>query len=113
VVVWASRRIGRPVKWIAARSESLMADNHGRDQTVTAELALARDGKFLALRWRALHNVGAYIEGAGAIPIVFSLRLAPTVYDVPAVAAESRAVFTNTAPTVPYRSVWKLATNTR
>jgi carbon-monoxide dehydrogenase large subunit len=103
VVVWASQRIGRPVKWIAARSESLMADNHGRDQTVTAELALARDGKFLALRWRALNNVGAYIEGAGCVPVVFSLRLAPTVYDIPAIAVESRAVFTNTAPTVPYR----------
>ncbi|MGA2128744.1 MAG: xanthine dehydrogenase family protein molybdopterin-binding subunit [Xanthobacteraceae bacterium] len=103
VVTWASRRVLRPVKWIASRSEALMGDNHGRDQLVTAELALAADGRFLALRWSALHNVGAYIEGAGAVPIVFSLRLAPTVYDIPAVDVSSSAVFTNTAPTVPYR----------
>ena len=103
VVVWAARRVGRPVKWIATRSEAFMGDDHGRDQRVTAELALARDGKFLALRWSALHNVGAYIEGAGAVPVVFSLRLAPTVYDVPAVSVASSAVFTNTAPTHPYR----------
>jgi carbon-monoxide dehydrogenase large subunit len=103
VVVWAARRVGRPVKWIATRSEALMGDDHGRDQRVTAELALAPDGKFLALRWSALHNVGAYIEGAGAVPVVFSLKLAPTVYDIPAVLVASNAVFTNTAPTHPYR----------
>jgi carbon-monoxide dehydrogenase large subunit len=103
VVVWAARRVGRPVKWIASRSEALMGDNHGRDQTVTAELALAADGRFLALRWQALHNVGAYIEGAGCVPILFSLKLAQTVYDIPAVDVRSSAVFTNTAPTVPYR----------
>jgi aerobic carbon-monoxide dehydrogenase large subunit len=103
VVVWAARRVGRPVKWIASRAEALLGDNHGRDQEVEAELALAADGKFLGLRWRALHNVGAYIEGAGCVPIVFSLRLAPTVYDIPAVKVSSSAVFTNTAPTVPYR----------
>src|SRR5437879_1204965 len=49
------------------------------------------------------HNVGAYIEGAGAIPIIFSLKLASTVYDIPAVAVTSSLVFTNTAPTAPYR----------
>jgi aerobic carbon-monoxide dehydrogenase large subunit len=103
VVVWAARRVGRPVKWIATRHEALMGDDHGRDQRVTAELALARDGKFLALRWSALHNIGAYIEGAGAVPVVFSLKLAQTVYDIPAVSVSSRAVFTNTAPTHPYR----------
>jgi carbon-monoxide dehydrogenase large subunit len=103
VVLWAARRVGRPVKWIPARSEAFLGDNQGRDQQVEAELALARDGRFLALRWRGMHNAGAYIEGAGAIPIIFSLMLAPTVYDIPAVAVESRLVFTNTAPTVPYR----------
>jgi aerobic carbon-monoxide dehydrogenase large subunit len=55
------------------------------------------------LRWIGSHNVGAYIEGAGAIPILFSLKLASTVYDIPAVAVTSSLVFTNTAPTVPYR----------
>jgi aerobic carbon-monoxide dehydrogenase large subunit len=103
VAVWAARRIGRPVKWIPSRSEALLGDNDGRDQIVEAELALAADGRFLALRWTGMHNAGAYIEGAGAIPILFSLKLASTVYDIPAVAVSSRLVLTNTAPTVPYR----------
>ncbi|HUC11646.1 MAG TPA: xanthine dehydrogenase family protein molybdopterin-binding subunit, partial [Stellaceae bacterium] len=103
IIVWAARRVGRPVKWIPSRSEALLGDDAGRDQSVTAELALDADGKFLALRWTGAHNVGAYIEGAGAIPIIFSLMLAPTVYDIPAVAVTSSLVFTNTAPTVPYR----------
>jgi carbon-monoxide dehydrogenase large subunit len=103
VVLWAARRIGRPVKWIPGRAEAFLGDNQGRDQRVEAELALARDGRFLALRWTGMHNAGAYIEGAGAIPILFSLKLASTVYAIPAVAVESRFVFTHTAPTVPYR----------
>jgi len=103
VVTWAAGRLRRPVKWISTRAEALMGDDQGRDQHVEAELALDRDGRFLALRWTALHNVGAYIEGAGAVPVVFSLRLAQTVYDIPAVSVVSSAIFTNTAPTVPYR----------
>jgi carbon-monoxide dehydrogenase large subunit len=103
IIVWAARRVGRPVKWIPSRSEALLGDYHGRDQNVSAELALDADGRFLALRWTGSHNVGAYIEGAGAIPILFSLKLASTVYDIPAVAVTSSLVLTNTAPTVPYR----------
>ncbi len=103
IIVWAARRAGRPVKWIPTRSEALLGDYDGRDQKVTAELALDADGKFLALRWTGSHNVGAYIEGAGAIPIIFSLKLASTTYDIPAVSVTSSLVFTNTAPTVPYR----------
>jgi carbon-monoxide dehydrogenase large subunit len=103
IMVWAARRVGRPVKWIPSRSEALLGDYDGRDQKVSAELALDADGRFLALRWTGAHNVGAYIEGAGAIPIIFSLKLASTVYDIPAVSVTSSLVFTNTAPTVPYR----------
>jgi len=103
VVLWAARRVGRPVKWIPTRSEALLGDYQGRDQNVTAELALDADGKFLALRWTGSHNAGAYIEGAGIVMIVFSLKLASTVYDIPAVAVTSSLVFTNTAPTAPYR----------
>lgn len=103
VVAWACKRIERPVKWIATRSESLMGDDHGRDQTVDAELALDENGKFLGLRWQGLHNVGAYIEGAGAIPVLFAVKLGSTVYDIPAVDVINKAVFTNTSPTVPYR----------
>jgi carbon-monoxide dehydrogenase large subunit len=103
IVLWAAQRVGRAVKWIPSRSEALLGDAQGRDQNVSAELALDADGRFLALRWTGSHNVGAYIEGAGAIPILFSLKLATTVYDIPAVAVTSSLVFTNTAPTVPYR----------
>jgi aerobic carbon-monoxide dehydrogenase large subunit len=103
IVVWAARRIGRPVKWIPSRSEAFLGDCQGRDQNVSAELALDADGKFLALRWVGSHNIGAYIEGAGAIPIIFSLKLASTVYEIPAVSVASSLVFTNTAPTAPYR----------
>jgi aerobic carbon-monoxide dehydrogenase large subunit len=103
VVVWATHRVGRPVKWIPSRSEAFLGDAQGRDQNVTAELALDPDGRFLALRWTGAHNIGAYMEGAGAIPLIFSLKLASTVYDIPAVAVTSSLVFTNTAPTHPYR----------
>jgi carbon-monoxide dehydrogenase large subunit len=103
VLLWAARHIGRPVKWIAGRGESFLGDNQARDQAVEAELALAEDGRFLGLRWTGMHNAGAYIEGAGAIPIIFSLKLASGVYAIPAVDVTSRFVFTNTAPTVPYR----------
>src|SRR6516225_7947240 len=103
VVLWAARRVGRPIKWIPSRAEALLGDYQGRDQNVAAELALDADGKFLGLRWTGSHNAGAYIEGAGIVMIVFSLKLASTVYDIPAVAVTSSLVFTNTSPTVPYR----------
>ena len=112
VAVWAARRIGRPVKWIPTRGEALLGDADGRDQIVEqAELALAADGRILALRWTGMHNVGAYIEGAGAIPLLFSLKLASTVYDIPAVSVTSRLVLTNTAPTVPYRGAGRPEAN--
>jgi aerobic carbon-monoxide dehydrogenase large subunit len=103
VVIWAAQRAGRPVKWISSRAEALLGDAQARDQTVSAELALDADGRFSALRWTGSHNVGAYIEGAGCIPILLSLQLAPNAYDIPAVAVTSSLVFTNTAPTIPYR----------
>jgi carbon-monoxide dehydrogenase large subunit len=103
VVVWASRRTGLPVKWIPSRTEALLGDNDARDQTVDAELALDADGGFLALRWTALDNAGAYIGIYSAIPILFSMLLAPTVYEIPAVSVTGSFVFTNTAPTMPYR----------
>src|SRR5216683_4559464 len=103
IIVWAARRVERPVKWIPSRGESLLGDNQARDLRVEAELALDKEGRFLALRWTGLTNGGAYIEGAGAIPMLFSLKLASTVYDIPAVSVTSSLVLTNTAPTVPYR----------
>ena len=104
VCAWATQRVGRPVKWIPSRTDAMLGDNDGRDQVIEqAELALAADGRFLAMRWTGMHNVGAYVEGAGAFPLILSLMLGSTVYDIPAVSVTSRLVLTNTAPTVPYR----------
>ncbi len=103
LVLWASRRIGRPVKWISSRSEGLLTDNHGRDQVVRAEMALDGNGMILAIRTQALHGIGAYVAGAAAVPVLFGLKLIPNVYSVPALHVASRAVFTNTVPVHPYR----------
>jgi carbon-monoxide dehydrogenase large subunit len=103
LVLWASRRCGRPVKWIQTRTEGLLSDDHGRDQTVRGEMALDEHGKILALRAHALHALGAYVVGAAIVPVIYSLKLIPNAYTVPAVHLTSQAVFTNTAPTGPYR----------
>ena len=103
LVLWASKHVGRPVKWIADRTEAFLGDNQARDQTAHCELALDADGKFLGLRVRAMHNCGAYIVGSACVPITFSLRMAPSVYAITAIDVMSDMVFTNTAPTVPYR----------
>src|SRR5262245_4387529 len=103
LVLWSSRRIGRPVKWISTRSEGLAGDGHGRDQVVHGELALDENGKILGMRMRGLHGVGAYIMGAGIVPLVFSLQLATNAYVIPAFFVATQAVFTNTSPLAPYR----------
>ena len=103
LVLWASKRVGRPIKWISDRSEAMLTDNQGRDQILEGSLALDKDGKFIALRWRAMQNAGSYIPGSGYIPIVFSLRIATSVYDIPAIDISSCHVFTNTTPTSAYR----------
>jgi len=103
LVLWASRRCGRPVKWIQTRSEGLLNDDHGRDQVVQGELALDEAGKILGMRAQALHAVGAYIVGAAMVPVLYSLKLIPSAYVVPSLHVMSRAVFTNTSPTGPYR----------
>jgi aerobic carbon-monoxide dehydrogenase large subunit len=103
LVLWASRRCGRPVKWTATRNESLLLDTHARDQVVYGELALDKHGKFLAIRASAYQALGAYYWGAVTSPLFFSVMLIPSVYDVQAVDLTTRAVFTNTAATSVYR----------
>ncbi len=103
LVLWASRRCGRPVKWIPTRSESIATDNHGRDQRVTAEMALNAQGGILAMRVRSLHAFGAYVVSAAVAPLTFALRFVPGVYDVPAFHGVNQGIFTNTSPTGPYR----------
>ncbi|HEY5063368.1 MAG TPA: xanthine dehydrogenase family protein molybdopterin-binding subunit [Xanthobacteraceae bacterium] len=104
LVVWASRRVGgRPVKWVSTRSEALLGDAQGRDQVATGELAFDERGKILGLRVNALHNMGSHVFAAAMVVPLFALRLAPGVYQVPAVHAFGRAVLTNTIPLAPYR----------
>jgi len=103
LVLWASRCLGRPVKWVGTRTESILTDNHGRDQLISAEMALAEDGRILGLRAQALHAVGAYVTNAGVVPVLCALRNIPNVYVVPAMLVASKATFTHTTPLGPYR----------
>jgi carbon-monoxide dehydrogenase large subunit len=98
-LVWASRRVGRPIKWTAERSESFLSDAHGRDHVSTVELALDKDGKFLALRVYTTANMGAYLSTfASCIPTILYATLLAGQYATPAIFCEVKAVFTNTAP---------------
>jgi carbon-monoxide dehydrogenase large subunit len=102
LVLWASRRIGRPVKFTASRSESFVSDYQGRDLVAEVELALGADGGFLALRASNLSNVGARCVSLS--PLSKGSGLVTGSYDIPVAVLRSRAAFTNTAPTNPYRS---------
>jgi aerobic carbon-monoxide dehydrogenase large subunit len=104
IVAWAARRLRRPLKWIGTRSECFVSDNQGRDHQTHAELALDRDGHFLALRVDTLANLGAYVSTFGAaIPSAIYSALLAGVYRTPAIAIRSTGVFTNTLPTDAYR----------
>jgi carbon-monoxide dehydrogenase large subunit len=103
-LVWASKRVGRPIKWTAERSESFLSDAHGRDHVTTAELALDKDGRFLALRVHTTANMGAYLSTfASCIPTILYATLLAGQYATPAIYCEVKAVFTNTAPVDAYR----------
>ena len=98
LVLWAARRIGRPVKWIATRSEVFLADHQARDHWAEARLALDADGRFLALHVRSIANVGAYMVSVGGVQTFQYVHLPGTVYRIPAIDLEVAAVLTNTAP---------------
>jgi carbon-monoxide dehydrogenase large subunit len=103
LVLWASRRIGRPVKWNSTRAEALAGDSHGRDQVVTGELALDDNGKILAIRAQSMHAVGSHVTAAAFATSMFSVKLLSGVYDIPAGFIFAKAVLTNTSPMAPYR----------
>ena len=102
LALWASRKLGRPVKFTASRSEAFLSDYQGRDLVTEVELALRVDGKFLAMRASNLSNVGARCISLS--PLSKGSGLITGCYDIPAATLRSRAVFTTTAPTTPYRS---------
>ena len=104
IVTWASKRVKRPVKWTADRSESFMSDAHGRDHVSHAELALSADGDFLALRVSTKANLGAYLSTFGpSVPTYLYGTLLAGTYKTPAVYCEVKGMFTHTTPVDAYR----------
>jgi len=103
LVLWAARRLGRPVKWTSSRREGFLTDEPGRDNVSTAELALDADGRFLALRVAIGLNVGAYLTPRSAGPGTNNVGGVAGVYTTPAIHVHTTGVFTNTTPTGPYR----------
>ena len=99
----AARDLGRPVKWIADRSEAFLGDNHGRDLVSHGELALDAEHRIVGLRMRNFANLGAYTASRGAIPPTLGPLMASNTYRIPAVYADVAACFTHTVPTDPYR----------
>ena len=104
IVTWASRRLNRPVKWTAERSESFVSDAHGRDHVSHAELALSEDGDFLGLKVQTRANLGAYLSTFGpSVPTWLYATLLAGTYKTPAIYAEVKGMFTHTVPVDAYR----------
>lgn len=99
LLLWAARRVGRPVRWSASRNEAILSDHQARDLQADTRLALDRDGRFLALEIDSIANLGAYMAGgSGAVQTNQYVHLQGTVYAIPAIALRVRAVLTNTTP---------------
>ena len=104
LVLWAARKLGRPVRWACERREAIPADEHARDNVTDAELALDADGRFLALRVRTLANVGAYVSSDRNLLATFSnIVTLVGVYAFPVAHVAVLSVLTNTNSTAPYR----------
>jgi carbon-monoxide dehydrogenase large subunit len=104
LALYAARKLGRPVKWVAERSECFLSDDHCRDNVTDAELALDKDGNFLALRVKTLANLGAYLSAdSNLLPTFSNLGTLAGVYRTPAIHVSVLGVFTNTTATAPYR----------
>jgi len=104
LVLWAARKLERPVKWYGGRSESFVSDAMGRDHVTHAELATTRDGDFLGLRVLTVASLGAYANQVGPlVPTLLYSRMLPGLYKIPAAHAQVTGVFTNTTVTDAYR----------
>jgi carbon-monoxide dehydrogenase large subunit len=104
VALWASKRVGRPVKWTSDRSEAFLTDAHGRDHVTHAEMAFDGNGKVLALRARTVANLGAYMSTfSSSVPTYLYATLLSGQYAIPQIYCEVDAVYTNTVPVDAYR----------
>jgi len=103
-LVWASKRVGRPIKWTAERGEAFQTDAHGRDHATVAELATSKDGHFLAMRVHTSANLGAYLSTfASSVPTILYATLLAGQYVTPKIYCQVIGLFTNTVPVDAYR----------
>jgi len=104
VALWASKRVGCPVKWTCDRSEAFLADAHGRDHVTHAEMAFDGDGKILGLRAKTIANLGGYMSTfSSSVPTYLYATLLSGQYTIPQIYCEVDAVYTNTVPVDAYR----------
>jgi len=104
LVLFAAKKLGRPVKWLADRAETFLCDVHGRDHVTHGEIAFDADAKILGLRMTSLANAGAYLSDNGPrVSTMAGARIAGTVYNVPAMQLSVKVTFTNTVPVCAYR----------
>jgi carbon-monoxide dehydrogenase large subunit len=104
LVLWAARKVGRPVKWACDRSEAVQADEHGRDNVTDAELAFDANGRVIGLRVKTIAAIGAYLSAIrNLLPAFTNVGTLIGVYDMPAAHVAVRTVHSNTNPTAPYR----------
>ena len=104
VCAWASKRVGRPVKWTCERGEAFLCDAHGRDHITDAQLALDGQGRILGFRVKTTANMGAYLSTfSSCVPTYLYATLLSGQYAIPAIYCEVDAVYTNTAPVDAYR----------
>jgi len=112
LVLWAARKVGRPVRWLSERAEDFVSSAHGRDFFSRSRLALDKDGRFLGLEVRAVANMGAYLSTSGPISSTNAASSAMGgVYNIPSVFVEVRGAFTNTPPIDAYRGAGKPEAN--
>jgi len=104
VALWASKKIGRPVKWTGDRTESFLTDAHGRDHITKAEMAFDKDNKIVGLKVKTYANFGGYMSlFSSSVPTYLYATLLSGQYTIPAIHAEVIGVYTNTTPVDAYR----------
>lgn len=103
LVLWAAKRMLRPIRWISGRTEAFLSDMQGRDHWIDARLACDEQGRFLAVHYRSLVDLGAYLGPRAVVPSVSGLKVLTGPYSIPSVFGRVDALHSNTVPTCPYR----------